>query len=160
MIVLQQINDGRPASARAASIALADGVRIVAVDLRHDVPAVSLETLRRVVREPAVRFAVDRNAVVVVERDQLAELVRAGEGARLVRDAFHQAAVAEEHIRVVIDDGRVGPIELGREMFLGQRHADRVRDALTERTGRRLDADFELALGVTRDARAELAEAS
>ena len=43
-------------------------------------------------------------------------------------------------------------------MLLGERHADGVREALAERPRRRLDADLELALGVARDARAELAE--
>ena len=57
------------------------------------------------VNQPATS-AVDRNAVVVVERDQLAEAQRAGERAGLVRDAFHHAAVADEHVRVVIDDRR------------------------------------------------------
>ena len=61
-----------------------DRSRIVAVDVADDVPAVGLETLRRVIGEPAVHFAVDRDAVVIVEGDQLAELQRAGQRARLV----------------------------------------------------------------------------
>ena len=78
----------------------------------HDMPAVRLEALRRVVGEPAGGRAVDGDAVVVVEHDELAERQRAGERARLVRDAFHQAAVADEHVRVVIDDRVPGAIEL------------------------------------------------
>ena len=108
MMVLQQISDGRSVSACAA--------RIAARDRRHrhgrrrvgHVPAISLEALGGVVGEPALHFAVDGDAVVVVERDQLAELQRAGERAGLVRDAFHQAAVAAEHVGVVIDDRRSG----------------------------------------------------
>ena len=105
------------------------------------------------VNQPA-GLAVDRNPVVVVEGDQLAELLRACERARLVRDAFHHAAVAEEDVRVVIDYRQVGPIELGRQMLLGERHADGVGDALAEGPGRRLDAELELTLRVSRNARA------
>jgi hypothetical protein len=46
----------------------------VAVDVGDDVPAVGLEALRRVVDEPGRDRAVDRDAVVVVDGDQLVEL--------------------------------------------------------------------------------------
>src|SRR4029079_10957394 len=72
---------------------LLDRRRIVAVDVAHDVPAVGLEAFRRVVGEPVLDVAVDRNAVVVVEADQLAEAQRAGQRRRFVADALHQAAV-------------------------------------------------------------------
>jgi hypothetical protein len=39
------------------------------------------------------------------KRDQLVQLPGAGQGAGLVADAFHHAAVAHEHIGVVVDDG-------------------------------------------------------
>ena len=77
---------------------------VVAVDCGNHVPAVGLEALGRVVGEPALHVPVDGYAVVVVERDQLAQLERAGERAGLVRNAFHQAAVAEEHISMMVDD--------------------------------------------------------
>ena len=83
MIVLQQISDGRVSLRVAASIARLTAAGVVAVDVRHDVPAVRLETPRRVVREPAVDFAVDRNAVVVVEGDQLAEAAACPRASRL-----------------------------------------------------------------------------
>ena len=130
----------------------------MAVDVARDVPAVRGEALRRVVGEPAAHLAVDRDAVVVVEADQLAELLRARERARLVRDALHEAAVAAEEIGVVIDDRRLGAVELRRERALRERHADRVRDALAERPGRRLDARRHADLGVARGLAVQLAE--
>ena len=48
--------------------------------------------------------AVDGDAVVVVQEDQLLELQMAGERERLMADAFHQVAVGAQHIGVVIDD--------------------------------------------------------
>ncbi len=74
MIVLQQISDGRVVVRACGFDRAANRLGIVAVDVRHHVPAVGREALRRVVGEPAARLAVDRDAVVVVEGDQLAEL--------------------------------------------------------------------------------------
>src|SRR5213078_953142 len=87
-------------------------------------PAVALETFRRIVGEPTVNATVDRNAVVVVERDELAESERSCERARLVRDALHHAAFA---------------VEFRGEQYLRDREPDGVGDALSERTGCGLD---------------------
>ena len=81
--------------------------------------------------------AVDRNAVVVEQHDQPVELEMAGERDRFLADAFHQVAVGGEHVGLVIDDAVA---ELGGQMPLGDRHADRVGEALAERAGGGLDA--------------------
>ena len=81
MMVLQQIRLGSVGLPRAPRWRLR-WLRVVAVDVRHHLPAVGLETLRRVVGEPAVDVAVDRDAVVVVEGDQLAQPQRAGQRTR------------------------------------------------------------------------------
>ena len=136
-----------------------DGDRVVALHVADHLPAVGFEALGGVVGEPAVDVAVDRNVVVVVEGDQLAEAPGAGERAGLVRDAFHQAAVAEEDIGVVVDDVVAGAVELGGEDLLGERHADRVGDALAERAGGGLDAGGVAVFGVARGLAVQLAEA-
>ena len=51
----------------------------------------------------------------------------AGERGRLVADALHQAAVAGDDVGVVVD--QLGA-EAGGQVALGQRHADRVGEAL------------------------------
>ena len=135
-----------------------DRLRVVPVHVRDHVPAVGLEALRRVVGEPAFDVAVDRNAVVVVEADQLAEPQRAGQRAGFVRNAFHQAAVAEEHVGVVIDDVEAVAVELGGEHLLGQRHAHRVGQALAERSGGRFHAGRVTVFGVPRCLAVQLAE--
>ncbi len=66
-----------------------DRVQIVAIGDALHVPAVGLEPLGGVVGEREVGGAVDRDAIVVVEPDQLAELQMTRERARLVRDALH-----------------------------------------------------------------------
>ncbi len=108
---------------------------IVAVDHADHVPAVGFETLGRVVGEPAFHFTVDGDVVVVVDRDQLAQLPGTGERRHFVRDAFHQAAVADEHVGVMVDDGVIGAIEVRGQHLLRQREADRVGQTLPQRTG-------------------------
>ena len=68
-----------------------------------------------------------------------------GERRRLVADAFHHAAVAGDHEREVVL--RLGP-ETSPQAFLGDRHADRIGEPLTERTGGDLDACGVSGLGV------------
>ena len=130
----------------------------MAVDRADHLPAVGLESLRRVVGEPARDLAVDRDAIVVVEADELAESPGTGERAGFVRDALHEATVAEEHPSVMIHDLVAGAIEYHGELLFGERHADGVRNPLPERARRGLDADVDLVLGVARGSRAELAE--
>ena len=71
------------------------------------------------------------------------------------RNAFHQAAVAGQHIGVVVDQVIA---EGGVHDALGERHADAVGEALAERPGGRLDAGGMAIFGMAGGARAELAE--
>ena len=135
MVVWQAISVGR-SDVCAASIAAAIASRIVAVDARRR-PAGGLEALHLVDRVGERQRAVDGDAVVVEQHDQLVELEVAGERDRFLADAFHQVAVGGEHIGVVVDEVVA---ELGGEMPLGDRHADRVGEALAERAGGGLDA--------------------
>jgi hypothetical protein len=132
-----------------------DRVRVVAVNARG-APAIGLEALHLVGRVGERQRAVDRDAVVVPQDDQAAELQMPGERGRLVADALHEVAVGGEHVGVVVD-GLVA--ELGVEDALREREPDRRGDALAERPGRRLDPGRHEALRVARRLRVELAEA-
>src|SRR5262249_42849323 len=132
-------------------------IRIVPVAI-DDLPAVGLETLCRVVPEPTVHSAVDGDAVVVVTDDELPEAQGTRERARLVRDAFHQAPVTCERVGVMIDDVEPRPIELCGEQLLRERHADGIRQSLTQRPGRGLDPQLRIVLWVSCRARTELPE--
>ena len=135
-----------------------DGLGVMAVDIADHVPTIGLEALRGVVGKPAFGVAIDGDAVVVPEGDQLAQAPGAGQGAGFVGDTFHHAAVAHEHIGVVIDDVVAGLVEFMRQQLFGQRHADRVGDALAQRPGGGLNAGGVAVLGVTGSARMQLAE--
>ena len=79
-----------------------------------------------------------------------------GKRDRLLADALHEAAVARDHVGVVIDD--IIAIALV-EQPLGERHADGVAEALPQRAGGGLDAGGMAIFGMTRRLRVELAEA-
>ena len=51
-----------------------------------------------------------------------------------------------------------GAVELGGEQLLGERHADRVGEALAERAGGGLDARRDADFGMARRLRVQLAE--
>src|SRR5690606_39175086 len=86
----------RPAG--SARDGLIDRLHVMAIDVGDDMPAVGPEAAGRVVAEPVADFAVDRDAVVVVEHDEPRQPQGAGQRTDLVGDAFHQAAVADEGI--------------------------------------------------------------
>ena len=134
---------------------LADRVRVVAVDLEH-VPAGGAEAPDLVVGDREAGRAVDRDRVVVPEGDEPAELEVAGERDRLLADALHQAAVAQEDVGVMVDE--VVP-EPGVHDALAERHADRLGHALAQRARRQLDAVGVAVLGMARGPAPDLAEA-
>ena len=131
-----------------------DRLLILAVD-QFGRPAGRLEALHLVDRVGNRGRPVDRNAVVVIQHDQLVELPVPGQRDRFLRHAFHQVAVGGEHIGVMVDDLLA---EFRRQHLLRQRHADRGRDALAERAGRGLDALGVEVFRMTRRQRSELAE--
>jgi hypothetical protein len=97
--------------------------------------------------------AVEGDAVVVPQADQLAQPEVAGQAGRLLGHTLDDVAVADERVGVVVDDGVPGAVpELGGEP-LGDRHADRVGVALPQRPGGRLDAGGQVELRVTGRAR-------
>ena len=135
------------------------GFGIVAINTGNHMPAVGFKPLRRVIGEPAFNVAVDRDAVVVPERNQLAQTPGTGQRTGFVRNTFHQATVAEEYISVVIDDFVAGLVEFGRQQLFSHRHADGVGDALAKGTGGGLHARRIAVFRVTRRFRMQLAEA-
>ena len=126
-----------------------DRAGIMAIDIADHVPAVRLESGRRVIGEPAFDFAIDGDSVVVPDGDELAKAEGAGQRGDLVRNAFHQATVAEEDIGAVIDNVEIAAIEARGKHLFGKGHADGVGQALAERPGGGLDAGSLRVFGVT-----------
>ena len=131
-----------------------DFIGVVAVDF-NDVPVSSFET-RDLIHFVGKRYRpVDGDVVVVPHHDQLAQLVAARKGNRLVADAFHQAAVTRDHIGEVVDDFLAVLRALD---FLGHCKPDRVRDPLTQRAGGGFNRIGQEVFRVARGACAHLAE--
>ena len=110
------------------------GSRIMAVCDKH-LPAVGFKTLGGIVGEPFCHPTVDRNAVVVVQYNEFAQLKGPGQRARLMGNAFHQAAVPGKYIGIMINDLMFVTIELRRQGFFRNRHANCIGQALTQRSG-------------------------
>ena len=70
---------------------------VAVLDVLH-VPAQRLKAGGDILGEGDLGVAVNGDAVVVVQRDQLAQAPVAGDGGGLVGDAFHVAAVAQDHV--------------------------------------------------------------
>ena len=136
----------------------ANGVSIMAVDCGNHLPAVRLETLRGVISKPAVNFAIDGDAVVVVEEHKLAEAQGACQGSHFVGDTFHEAAVAEERIGVVINNLVARTVELRCQGLLGNGETNGVGNALAEGAGGRFNARGVAIFGMARGLGVQLTE--
>ena len=130
----------------------------MSVDTVDHLPAVGAKAFGGRVGEPPADRTVDGDAVVVVNGDQLAEAEGAGERAHLVRDAFHEAAVADEHIGVVVHHVVPGAIEMRGQRALRNCHADRIGETLSERPGSGFDPGGVAALRMSRGHRMQLPE--
>ena len=121
---------------------------VMAVDSAHDPPAIRFKAPGCVVGKPILDMAIDTDAVVIIHGNQLRQSQRSCQRAGLVADAFHQAAIADEHPGAMVDNAVAGPIEFGCQQLLAQRHTDRIGQALAKRAGggfhTRCDADFRM----------------
>ena len=107
-------------------------------------------------------MAVDRDAVVVVQRHQFGQAQSTRQRTGLVADAFHQAAIAQEHIGHVVHDvqalATLLPVEFIGQHFFGQRHTHGVGDALAQRAGGGFHARGDVYFRVARGLAVQLAE--
>ena len=113
-------------------------VRVMAVNVGNHVPLVGLETLRHVLGKPAFHLAVDGDLITVVDDDELAQAQGARQRTGLVGNAFHQAAIADGGVGVVVDDIQAGAVELRGQGAFGDGHAHGIRQALAQGSGRGL----------------------
>ncbi|VGP32200.1 hypothetical protein SB00610_01829 [Klebsiella quasipneumoniae subsp. similipneumoniae] len=130
----------------------------MAVNVADHVPVVGAETFCRIIGKPAVGFAVDGDAVVVVKTDQLAQSERACQRTGLMGDPLHQTTIAHENPGVMVDNLMTGAVKLRRQGAFGDGHTDGVRQPLAQRAGGGLHPGGIAMLRVTRRFRVQLAE--
>ena len=124
-----------------------DGVEVITVLDFEDLPSVRLEPRGDVLGEGEGRRAFDRDRIVVVETDELAELHRRRQRRRFAGHALHQISVRNNRPRMVVDEFIA---EDGIEMRLGQRHPDPHSEPLPQRAGGAFDSRCKPALRVPR----------
>ena len=111
--------------------------RIVTVYRWYDMPAVGFKSTRCIVRKPTLHLAINRDAIVIVDRDQFAQTQRAGQRAGFVGYPLHQTAVSQKHPGVVVYNRMSLAIELCCQSSLSDGHPDCVCQPLPERPGSR-----------------------
>ena len=157
MIVFRMMIEGFDVSPLAASMArvqLGDVLDVLAgllpVDGLH-VPAVRLVALGDVFGEGDVGVVLDGDLVGVVDHDEVAELLVAGERGGLAGHALLQVAVAGDDVDEVVERARAGcGVGVEQAALVARRvgEADGRREPLPERAGGDLDAVGVPVLGV------------
>ena len=135
-----------------------DPIQVVRVHLLH-VPAIGPETGHDVLGKGNVRRAFDRNLVVIVQVNELAQSQVACQTGRLVAQALHQIAIGDDGVRIVIKDRKARPVKGSGQKALGHRHPHPVGKALPQWAGGRLNASGQAILGMSRGTAAPLAKA-
>src|SRR5574341_490750 len=110
---------------------------VVAVLHLLDMPAISREARGAVFGESQIGGAVNRNTIVIIQINQVAQLQMPRQRGCLRRNALHQVAVRDNGIDIVVEQVFA---ELGGQMSPRNRRSDPRRKALTERSGGGLDA--------------------
>ncbi|CAH0365717.1 unnamed protein product, partial [Pelagomonas calceolata] len=141
---------------------LVDGLEVVAVRQRDDVPAVGLVSGTHILGLRELGHLVERDIIRVVQDDQVVELLVRREARRLGTDALLEAAVADHAEDVVVEDRVLRRVEHGGRHLGGRGEARAVRDTGSQRTGRGLDTRRRVfrvrELGVARRGAVVLAE--
>jgi hypothetical protein len=91
----------------------------------------------------------NRDVVVIIDHDEVAELQVTGHGSSLRGDTLHSAAITEEGVCVVVEQLVAGLVENGRGVPLSNRKTDGVGETLTKRTSGDLNTGCVMGLRVT-----------
>ncbi len=125
-----------------------EGLEVVGVIDLQNTPAVSGKARRYVVGDRNFCAALDCDAIVVPDPHQLAEPKMSGERGCLGAHSLHEIAVRAQDPGPMVDHGGCRGIEPGREVSLGQCHADRRGNTLSERARRHLGSGHDLDFGM------------
>jgi hypothetical protein len=138
---------------------VAEGLEVVGVLHPQGVPAVGPVAGQDVLGEGQVGGAVNGDAVVVPEDDELGKPPGPSQGAGLSRDPLHQVSVRGQDVGVVVHHHVAGAVELGGQLPFRQGHPHGGGDPLPQRPRGHLHPRGVAVLGVARGLGAPLAEA-
>lgn len=91
----------------------------------------------------------DGDSVVVVDSNEVTELQVTSHGGGLAGNTLHGAAITEEAVCVVVEEGVAGLVEDGSGVTLSNGKTNGVGETLTQRTSGDLDTGGVVSLGVT-----------
>ena len=131
---------------------------VVAVNTGKHLPTVGSKTLRGVVGEPAVYFAINGDAIVIIDTDQFAQAQSTRQRGHFVGNTFHQAAIAYKGIGVVVNNVMARAVELSCQGFLSQCKTHSVSQALPQWASGGFYARGVAVFRVARGFRVQLAE--
>ncbi len=130
----------------------------MSIHIPEHLPTVGFKALGCVVGEPAFHLSINGDAVVVVDGDEFSKLPGSGKRGSLMADAFHQASITKEGVRVVVYYRKAFFVELGGKHFLCQGHTYGIGKALPERSGGSLHAGSKFIFGVAGGSAVKLSE--
>ncbi len=155
-------NGGARRTTLRLQFGLGDGVidsdHIVAVNATDHIPAVTFKAFTGIVRKPGFDLAVDGDAVIIIQNDEFGQLQRAGQRTYLVGDAFHETAIANESIGVMVDNFMFGFVKFGSQQLFCQRKTHGIGQPLPQRAGGCFYACGDAHLGMSRCFGMQLAE--
>ena len=112
---------------------------VVSVADGNAVPSVCLHALVDILSECTVGVSVNGDSVVIVDRNQVAELQVTGEGSSLRGDTLHVASISHEDVCVVIDELKTWLVELGTGLALSNGKSNSIGKTLSKWAGGDLD---------------------
>ena len=115
-------------------------LRVVAIRHRAGMPPICFKPLADIFSERKIRCASQRDVVLIIKIDELAQAKVSRERSCFRSHPFHQIAIRDKRISVVIDQIMTRAVISSRQPCLGDGHAHAVAETLPERTGRNLDA--------------------
>src|SRR3954471_11867396 len=100
--------------------------------------------------ESEIRLPFDRDVVVVIDPAQVWQLQMSCDRCGLIRNTFHQVAIAADRPHVEVKQLKPRLVVPGREPSRSNRHPDAVATSLPQRPRRRLDSACMLDLRMAR----------
>ena len=135
-----------------------DAMDVVCVAHTQDVPPISQETRRDVLRERELGIPLDGDVVVVEDPAEIVETQVPGQRGSLRGNTLHQAAIAADGVDLVIEDLEAWPVVAIGEPLFGSGHSHARGYSLPERARSSLHAGDPAVLGMPGRSAVELAE--
>ena len=83
---------------------LANRVRIMTIHRANHLPAIGFKSGRGIIGKPTANRTINRNAIVIIQTNQLTQPKRAGQRAGFMRNPLHQTTIAGKDVGMMINN--------------------------------------------------------